>query len=679
MKILIVSIPLELPLSAYCLASHLADTFSTDNIAIKMLTLDTPRLNNYNQKNSEIWRYIAHIENDPPEIITFSIYLWNVLVTRELIAITKKLYPEIKIIIGGPEVATKQTIDQFMAEDGITAAVIGEGEETLVEIVKAIYTNGTPEKVEGCSWYDGALVHHENARKKKHKLNYKSPYLTGWIKKEMFDRFEDGKFIKGRYSRALLETFRGCYMKCSYCQWGNNSVSRAKFPIQKAKDELTWLISNGIARIFIIDSMFGFNIKTAKEILHHIIKEKNANGVNTYITCYHNQDFFDEELFELYHKACVTAEVDIQSTNENVLEKLGRKKWGVENYLRHVNAFRQHNVSTTGAADLIIGLPGDNLSSFEDSAGFLLNCGINVGIYHTSIIPGSSMAQTVKEDEVKCSSIPPRPVFCNSTFPVKEMITARLMGHGIDFIIRYPQTAKAVQFINTESPVEFCKRFGKAIWEKYDLMYGETWQYSSRLAGMRKEIETTLAGMCNSERMTKILIDLFRLEFALAESKFPETGDSIPPVQPVPALFFHKQDWTKESPRFQHEYIKQIPINYRVDHLYELIKRNEYQTLQNGDIQKVSAVILVYLGNKGEAEYQIIDKDITWQLLERFNGFFTVEECLDKLMGDNWRGQSITSLTNTLTALANAGLIVPGEWARNQDYLKMIKHDICTH
>jgi len=40
-----------------------------------------------------------------PKIIGFGVYIWNVAPTTEVIAMIKRVRPEIKIVLGGPEVS----------------------------------------------------------------------------------------------------------------------------------------------------------------------------------------------------------------------------------------------------------------------------------------------------------------------------------------------------------------------------------------------------------------------------------------------------------------------------------------------------------------------------------------------------------------------------------------------
>ncbi|MDD2338244.1 MAG: radical SAM protein [Geobacteraceae bacterium] len=671
MKILIVSVPLEFPLAGYCLAARLADASETKRHHIQLLTLNTSKLNTYNQKNGEIWRYIAHVESTHPDIITFSIYLWNILIIRELISLTNKLYPDTHIIIGGPEVGTSEVIEQFLAGGEVTAAVRGEGEATLVEIVRRLEQSENPQGVSGCSWRNGGTVIHEPDRPGKTVLNYPSPYLTGWISENLFDRFEGSRLKKGVFPRALVETYRGCYMKCSYCQWGNGDTSRSKFAMARVCEELTWVLSRNIARLFIIDAMFGYSLRAAKQILEHILKEKQRYQSNTEIVCYHNQDYFDHELFDLYRDAGISVELDMQSTNEKVLKRLGRRRWSTGNFDRCLQSFREHKVKTTGSADLIIGLPGDQLSSFEESIDFLLRRGLNVGLYQTSIIHGTRMFLSAKEDGIVYSDTAPRSVFKNDTFPVQEMLSARLTGHGVDFFIRYPHTAQSLWRLNSERPVDLCKNIGKKVWDTFDLMYGESWQYSSVLAGMRESLKTIVGEVCRIPECTEVITELFRLESTLAEIATPEQGKTVSVARPVPMSFFHGGDWAKETFRFQREKVEIVILKYRVDRLLALLKTGEFPAPEMWKLEEDTAVALVYLSENGQPDYQIIDRDITLELLERFNGYFTVEESLDNLLGGIWRENDMSPLWKTFGNLTKSGLLVPGIWARNHRYLEI--------
>jgi hypothetical protein len=82
MKLLLVSIPLEFPLANYCIAAQLACTPETQDIEISLLNLNARRLQEYYAKSTEIWRYLAHVQQFKPDVIAFSVYLWSNIATH---------------------------------------------------------------------------------------------------------------------------------------------------------------------------------------------------------------------------------------------------------------------------------------------------------------------------------------------------------------------------------------------------------------------------------------------------------------------------------------------------------------------------------------------------------------------------------------------------------------------
>ncbi|MEO1085681.1 MAG: cobalamin B12-binding domain-containing protein, partial [Acidobacteriota bacterium] len=122
MRLLLVSIPIDFPLAAYGLAAQLGADARTAGVEVELLDLEISRLNAYNRKNAEIWRYIARLEQTRPDVVGFSVYLWNHLAVRELAGITRRLFPAIRIVIGGPEVAEASSSAMWLAADARSSA-----------------------------------------------------------------------------------------------------------------------------------------------------------------------------------------------------------------------------------------------------------------------------------------------------------------------------------------------------------------------------------------------------------------------------------------------------------------------------------------------------------------------------------------------------------------------------
>jgi radical SAM superfamily enzyme YgiQ (UPF0313 family) len=660
-KIFLVSVPLEFPLANYCLAAQLAATPATADCEIEIVNLDVSRLNEYTRKNSEIWRFVALLEAARPDVVAFSVYLWSHLSIQELIAVTALLYPDTAIVVGGPELATTEACEPFLSGGRVTAAVRGEGELTMVQIVERLRAGESLAGVAGCSWRNGSEVMHEPARPPVRDLSQlASPYLTGWVPDDLFDRLSP--YSKGTFPRAFVETYRGCYMQCSYCQWGNGTKLRFEFPQDRVRAELSWLLSRNVRRLWIVDAMFGYKKQVAKNLLRHIRDEKRRHGAQTSIVCYHNQDFYDAELFDLYREADVSVEVDLQSTDKEVLTRVGRAKWYIESFDRHLTAFAEQRVPTTGAADLIIGLPGDRLSSFSESVDFLLRRGMNVNLYQTSMIPDTPMIRSAADDGIVHSAIAPRAVYRNATFPVHEMVAARLIGHGVDFFRRYPRTARLLWTQGFARPVDLCQRVGELVWQRQGLMYGESHTNDAVLAGEQDLVAGFLDELCPLPWLAPVVRDLFRLEAAAAKLAMPPLyAPPYPVLTGAPGGLEGADDWVAAKPRFRQEAVEQVRLEHRIDKILRAWTRPDDVPPEElwRDVEREPVVALVYLSAPGVSSFRAVDEAVTHPLLLRFSGYFSIAECLDNF-ARGWRNHDLSPLREKISNLAREGIVDPG-------------------
>ncbi|RWF79418.1 MAG: B12-binding domain-containing radical SAM protein [Mesorhizobium sp.] len=649
MKILLTSISIEFPLATYGLAAELQGNSQLLACQVEMIDLDWARLSHYERKNSEIWRYLAKIDAVKPDIICFSIYLWNNLAYRELAAITRRLFPVIKIVAGGPELATPEAAEPWLASRDVDVVVRGEGERTLGEVVLRMAEKDSPRGIPGTSFLGGGLVVHEKPGAPIRALDeLASPFLSGTVPIELFDR--SGASL-ARYPRVLLETYRGCYMKCAYCQWGNGSNTRFAFPIDRLHRELSWLLLHNVGAIFIIDAMFGYKKQGAIELLEYIVQEKKRLGASTKFNVYHNQDFFDDRLFDLYREADVYVEIDLQSTNPDVLEQLGRGRWKTHSFERHLAAIRDKNIPTTGAADLIIGIPGDNLKSFEESVNYLLDRHMRVNLYQASILPDTDWARRAGDRKMVHSPLPPRAIFESGGFPLSDMIAARLIGHGTDFFNSFPHTATLLSKGWFERPVDLCRALGALVFRNHDLMYGESHQYEGVMQTYLSSLPDTIRALCPDERKAEILVELASFEGILAALKWRRGGIVL---SPVCGWHVEADQWLAQTPLYRREGVTEMEFRFAVGQLAMDYDRLSDPALLDSVAEWRHTVLFF---NDSQPRHFMIDTGFTAPLLHRLNGYYTVAEALANLAVPL---PDMAPVWTILSLLSEAGLIVPG-------------------
>ena len=96
--------------------------------------------------NNRVEDILDDIYTEKPVVIGFSCYIWNREYIEKLVASLGKLLPSCKIFLSGPEVSynTDYYLDKYSNVSGV---MVGEGEETFLELARYLFAEGTDE---GC-------------------------------------------------------------------------------------------------------------------------------------------------------------------------------------------------------------------------------------------------------------------------------------------------------------------------------------------------------------------------------------------------------------------------------------------------------------------------------------------------------------------------------------------------
>ena len=97
---------------------------------------------------------VLHILSDITErnldVLGFACYIWNIEMTLHVVDMVKAVRPDIKIILGGPEVSftADETLHRCHAVDYV---VQGEGEEAFYQLISALQNgkDGLEEEIPG--------------------------------------------------------------------------------------------------------------------------------------------------------------------------------------------------------------------------------------------------------------------------------------------------------------------------------------------------------------------------------------------------------------------------------------------------------------------------------------------------------------------------------------------------
>ena len=272
-----------------------------------------------------------------PRILGLGVYVWNARESAMLVAELKRLRPELLIILGGPEVRY-ETSGQQVCRDA-DFVIQGEGETAFPQLCRRLLAGETPaEKVIAAPAPDLALL--------------ALPYGL----------YADEDIA----SRVIYaEASRGCPFACDFCLSSLDKAVR-DFPLPRLFAAWEELLSRGALKFKFVDRTFNLNFGRAAAILGFFL-ERYRPGLFLHFEVV--PDRFPEELYSLLGKfpaGSLQLEAGVQTFNETVAARIGRRQ---DNASAEKNLFRLRRATAAHLhADLILGLPGEDLASF--AAGF---------------------------------------------------------------------------------------------------------------------------------------------------------------------------------------------------------------------------------------------------------------------------------------------------------------------
>ncbi|CEN91988.1 radical SAM domain-containing protein [[Clostridium] sordellii] len=348
--------------------------------------------------NNELDFILKDIYKNDYDVILFSTYIWNVNDIVKLCDNIKKVKPNMKIALGGPEVSYDSE-DSMKKYDFVDYILYGEGELVFRDFVKHLKGDIKIEDVDGIVYRNNKDIIKNKPMKLLENLDLiPSPYE---------------KLNKEEYENRIVyyETSRGCPFNCQYCLSSTLQGLRY-FSIDRVKKDLKALIDARVSQIKFIDRTFNANKKFAMEIMKFLME--NDNDYTTYhfeVTAHLLSDDMLEFLKDC-KEGLFQFEIGVQTTNEKVLDAVGRRDdFGKLSYVvKKIASYRnihQH-------LDLIAGLPYEDYKSFENSFNDVFNLGIeHLQLGFLKMIKGTGIRNRADEHEFRYKDYPPYEVLYN--------------------------------------------------------------------------------------------------------------------------------------------------------------------------------------------------------------------------------------------------------------------------
>lgn len=278
----------------------------------------------------------------PVAIVGFGVYIWNVAATTQLLRLLKAVRPELRVVLGGPEVS-HEIEGQEIAELA-DHVITGWGEVSFARLCRALLNNVLPQPkiIQG--------VQPDLAQLELPYAHYTDEDLA--------------------HRLLYVEASRGCPFKCEFCLSSLDKTAWA-FDLTRVLSALESLYQRGARHFKFVDRTFNLRLDNALRILQFFL-DRQGDPDNSERLSLHFElipDRLDQALRERlaeFAPGVLQLEIGVQSFNPQVQRLISRRQDDVATdfNLRWLLAHSHAHLH----ADLVFGLPGESVESF--AAGF---------------------------------------------------------------------------------------------------------------------------------------------------------------------------------------------------------------------------------------------------------------------------------------------------------------------
>lgn len=267
------------------------------------------------------------------------------------------------IIFGG---AHASTFPEIVKEDTIDLAVIGEGEVTVLEILRALEEGGGDFKdIDGIAYYDEGLKINRPRERIKDLDSLPLPYRDG-LPINKYKYYLNFYPPPSRQRCLSINTSRGCLHNCSFCI--APGLWRGWIPrdTNGVVDEIEFLIKDyDINLLYICDDCFS----TGKSRAHEICSEIIRRNVRIRWCCNARVSDLDRNTLSLMERAgCSQMVLGVESSEETTLNRTDKGT----SITQIIDIFEiLKSLKITSIASTIMGFPWDTRDSIIKNYKFL--------------------------------------------------------------------------------------------------------------------------------------------------------------------------------------------------------------------------------------------------------------------------------------------------------------------
>lgn len=397
-----------------------------DNFAMHMKPLGLCYLVSYTKQYVDIdFKIIStdslnEVKNYKPDIIAITVVSQNYEKAIELTYSIKQKY-DLPIIIGGIHISM---VPESLS-DNMDVGVIGEGEQTFLELIKHYNKYGNFDDV---THIDGIVYNKDD------KLCFTSPRKLMNINNIPIP-YRD-------YEDNIVSMFssRGCPYNCKFCSSTRFWKKTRFFSAEYVVNEMSELINNGVKHISFSDDLFIADKKRLREIVKLLPKS------NTTINCACRANLINDEVVKLLKKInCTTISMGLESGCDKTLQYLKGNNVTVRDNINAINIIKKNGITVD--ANFIIGAPYETKEEILETLEFIKKNKIdNFWVFILTPLPGTLMWDFAIENNLITSNFKWEDLKFESESIILSQTLSKQELHELHVLFKKEQYKKLAKF-----------------------------------------------------------------------------------------------------------------------------------------------------------------------------------------------------------------------------------------
>ena len=375
-----------------------------------------------------------------PNLLGLSLYTWNSERSLAVALRAKQRLPALLVVVGGPEVQPDNA--WLLAHPAVDLAVIGEGEQTFAELLRALVeTRRQGDKETTCApgllvslspclppipglavrLPDGQLQLAPERVALAELTPIPSPYLAGHLELP-----PDGM--------QMIEISRWCPYACSFCLYGRNMGAKLGgryFALERVLAEICWGIARGVRSVHFVEA--NLNLVPLFWPLMRALADLNAQRQLTFYAELRGEHLSDEVVAALDAANVRVVEVGLQTANPVAL-RASHRRTDLAKWAAGTRRLYAHKIEVL--LDVILGLPADDAAGVAETLAFIEREQLGpYDIFTLQVLPGTAVRREASEHGLAFQERPPYFVLATRELPYAELRRLRRelkLGVGLD-------------------------------------------------------------------------------------------------------------------------------------------------------------------------------------------------------------------------------------------------------